>query len=129
MARVSDRDTAPERVVRSLIHRMGCRYGLHRKDLPGTPDIVLTALNYVVFVHGCFWHGHDCRRGRRPSSNVRFWNEKLEKNRQRDLRNQTMLAEAGWRVLTIWECEIKELPALQERLAFALIEARKRANI
>jgi DNA mismatch endonuclease (patch repair protein) len=118
MARVSGRDTAPERVVRSLIHRMGCRYGLHRKDLPGTPDIVLTALNYVVFVHGCFWHGHDCRRGRRPSSNVRFWNEKLEKNRQRDLR-----------VLTIWECEIKELSALQERLAFALIEARKRANI
>jgi DNA mismatch endonuclease, patch repair protein len=120
MAKVGGRDTTPERAVRSVIHRLGCRFGLHRKDLPGTPDIVMPARRAVVFVHGCFWHGHDCRRGRRPTSNTAFWNEKLEKNKLRDLRDQSLLRDAGWRVLTVWECETKVLPALREKLADAL---------
>lgn len=120
MAQIGSRNTAPERAVRSVIHRLGCRFGLHRRNLPGTPDIVLPARRAVVFVHGCFWHGHDCRRGRRPTSNTAFWDQKLEKNMQRDALNQSLLRDAGWRVLTVWECEIKGLPALQEKLASGL---------
>ncbi len=106
MAAVRGRDTAPERAVRRELFANGFRYRLHRKDLPGTPDIVLAAYNTVVFVHGCFWHGHDCPRGRRPASNTAFWDAKLERNQCRDRENHAALESAGWKVITVWECDI-----------------------
>lgn len=116
MRRVRRADTAPEMTVRRLIFRMGFRYRLHVKTLPGCPDLVFPARHAVVFVHGCFWHGHNCRRGKAPSSNTEYWNAKRAKNIERDNRVVRELEEAGWSVLTIWECEIKDSTRLQERI-------------
>lgn len=116
MSRVKNKDTQPELRVRSLLHRLGYRFRLHRKDLPGKPDIVLPKYKSVVFVHGCFWHGHDCSRGRRPTSNVEFWNSKLDKNIERDELNQEFLGQLGWRVLTVWECETRNVDTLAIKL-------------
>lgn len=108
MGRVRNKNTAPEMLVRRLLHRMGYRFRLHRRDLPGTPDIVLPKYRTVVFVHGCFWHGHEgCRRGTRPVSNKDFWNAKINRNCERDATATTSLVGAGWRVITVWDCEIK----------------------
>lgn len=116
MARVKNKNTAPEIVVRKTLHRLGYRFRLHRRDLPGNPDIVLPRYRTVIFVHGCFWHGHPgCRRAARPSSNVEFWNVKLDKNRQRDADVRQRLTALGWQVLTIWQCETKN-PAHLEQL-------------
>jgi DNA mismatch endonuclease (patch repair protein) len=104
MAAVRARDTKPERAVRAALFLAGYRYRLHRRDLPGSPDIVLPRYRTAVFVHGCFWHGHNCHRGRRPTSNVEFWNTKLDRNRARDHANRIALETAGWTVVTIWEC-------------------------
>ena len=105
MAQVKGRDTKPEKAVRSLLHRMGYRFRLQRKDLPGKPDIVLPKYHTVIFVHGCYWHRHDCPNGRRlPKSRLDFWLPKLEGNRERDLKKQTLLRELGWNVMIIWEC-------------------------
>lgn len=106
--------------VRSLLHRLGYRFRLHRKDLPGNPDIVLPRHRTVVFVHGCFWHGHDCPRGKRPASNVAFWNPKLDRNIERDCRVVQLLETDGWRVLIIWECEIADMDCLRARLRESL---------
>jgi DNA mismatch endonuclease, patch repair protein len=107
MARVRSKDTAPERFVRSALHAAGFRFRLQRRDLPGRPDIVLPRFRLAVFVHGCFWHGHNCRRGAAPSSNIEFWSAKLQRNKTRDAQAQAALADLGWRIVVIWECELK----------------------
>jgi len=117
MAAVRPVDTKPEFVVRRLVHGMGYRYRLHRRDLPGTPDLVFPARRAVVFVHGCFWHRHEgCALARIPKSRVEFWTQKLEGNRERDTRKLKELRAAGWRVLVIWECELKNSKTLARRL-------------
>jgi DNA mismatch endonuclease, patch repair protein len=121
MAAIKGTNTAPELLVRSVIHRMGFRFGLHRRDLPGRPDIVLTSRKKLIFVHGCFWHIHNCRYGRVvPATNAEFWSAKRKSNVQRDKRNREKLKDSGWKVLTIWECWTKDISALQHRLAVFL---------
>ncbi len=113
MAKVRGEDTLPEKLVRSLIHRMGYRFRLHLKDLPGKPDIVLPRHKKVIFVHGCFWHQHEgCPHAARPASNIEYWNKKLDRNMIRDRENMQKLEYLGWKVLVIWECETRD----QERL-------------
>ena len=108
MGRVRGKDTNPEMAVRRLVHGMGYRYGLHRTDLPGKPDIVLTARRKVIFVHGCFWHGHKCKAGRKvPKSNKDYWLPKLQRNKGRDSRSLRRLRQLGWSVLVVWECQLK----------------------
>ena len=123
MSRIRSRDSRPERTVRSILHRMRYRFRLHRRDLPGKPDIVLPKINTVIFVHGCFWHMHRCRYGRvRPQTRAHFWETKRRGNVQRDRRNLTQLREAGWNVLTIWECHTRDLNDLARRLERLLPE-------
>jgi DNA mismatch endonuclease (patch repair protein) len=106
MSRIRGSDTRPEMQVRSALHRAGFRFRLHRKDLPGRPDIVLPKYKTVVFVHGCFWHRHPrCRWAYEPKSRTVFWNEKFRRNVERDRRNASELRRLGWRVVTVWECE------------------------
>lgn len=108
MSRVRAKSSALEMTVRSEVHRMGLRFRLHRADLPGTPDLVFVSRRKVVFVHGCFWHQHSCRRGDRiPATNRRYWVPKLARNRERDAQARRALRKLGWEVLTIWECEIR----------------------
>jgi len=115
MAQVKGRNTRPERDVRSLLHHMGYRFRLQRKGLPGKPDIVLPKFRAVIFVHGCYWHRHDCSNGRRlPKSRLDFWLPKLEGNRERDIQKQALLREQGWNILIIWECMLRDTSALQE---------------
>lgn len=117
MSRIKSGNTKPERLVRSLLHRMGYRFRLHRKDLPGRPDIVLPKYRRVVLVHGCYWHRHpDCRLAYTPKSNLEFWQAKFNENVRRDERQNRQLSELGWRVVTVWECETREPAALAERL-------------
>lgn len=109
MSRVKGKDTKPERLVRSLLHRLGYRFRLHRKNLPGHPDIVLPRHKKVVFVHGCFWHQHPgCARSKRPATRVSFWNAKLDRNLERDQETQAALRQLGWAVLVVWECDLKD---------------------
>ncbi|WGM41271.1 DNA mismatch endonuclease Vsr [Caulobacter sp. NIBR1757] len=117
MRRVKGRDTTPELKVRRLLTGLGARYRLHRGDLPGKPDIVMAGRRLAVFVHGCFWHGHDCARGARvPKANRDYWLGKVGRNRDRDVAARAALEAAGWRVETIWECEMKDEAVLRERL-------------
>ncbi|WP_075643312.1 very short patch repair endonuclease [Caballeronia sordidicola] len=117
MSRVKSKDTTPELVVRSLLFAMGFRYRLHDPRLPGRPDIVFGRKRKVIFVHGCFWHGHrGCRYGRLPKTRVDFWGGKIERNRERDLVNLQKLDEASWQALTVWQCELKDLDGLADRL-------------
>jgi DNA mismatch endonuclease (patch repair protein) len=123
MRRVKGKHTAPELAVRRALTKLGARYRLHRKDLPGSPDIVLPGRRLALFVHGCFWHGHDCARGARvPKANRDYWTAKVARNRARDAQSREALAAAGWRVETIWECELKDAAALEARLARLLIQ-------
>ena len=118
MRAVKGRDTGPEKTVRRLLTGLGARYRLHRKDLPGKPDIVMAGRRVAIFVHGCFWHGHDCARGARvPKANRDYWLAKVGRNRARDEASRASLEAAGWRVETIWECDMKDEAALSERLA------------
>ena len=129
MRRVKGRDTSPELAVRKALTRLGARYRLHRKDLPGKPDIVLPGRRLALFVHGCFWHGHDCARGARvPKQNRDYWVGKVARNRARDAANREALAALGWRVETLWECELKDEAALAQRLDQLLREAGSRAS-
>lgn len=117
MSRVSGRNTKPEIVVRSLLHKLGYRFRLHRKDLPGKPDITLPKHKKIIFVHGCFWHGHmGCSRSERPSTNNEFWREKLDKNIKRDKETVDALKKLGWDVLIIWTCEVKCKNELKSKL-------------
>lgn len=117
MARVKGRDTAPERIVRSIVHRLGFRFRLHVRSVHGTPDIVLPRHRKVIFVHGCFWHGHKrCPRSKRPITRKQFWNSKLDRNIERDERIRKMLRRTGWKVLTIWECETRKPEKLMKKL-------------
>ena len=117
MSRVKGRDTQPEKLVRSMAHRLGFRFRLHRRDLPGRPDIVFPRLRKAVFVHGCFWHGHArCRRSGRPMSNKAFWNKKLDGNMMRDKRDRAELRKRGWRVLVVWECQARRPQKLMTKL-------------
>jgi len=117
MASVRQKGTGPELIVRSLLHRMGFRFRLHRKDLPGTPDIVLPKYRAALFVHGCFWHQHPgCPKSRRPASNTEYWNRKLDENIERDRLKSDELKRSGWRVLVVWQCETKNLKALAAKL-------------
>jgi DNA mismatch endonuclease (patch repair protein) len=122
MSRIRGKDTKPEMVVRSALHRMGFRYRLHVRKLPGCPDIVLTKYRTVVFVHGCFWHRHrGCRNCSMPTNNREFWRAKLEGNAVRDKTNARALRKQGWRVIVVWECETKRAGFVQ-RLTFRLGE-------
>jgi len=120
MARVRGKDTAPEMRVRRIAHRMGLRFRLHRKDLPGRPDLVFPKHRLAVFVHGCFWHRHPgCRRASTPSTRAEFWQAKFDGNVARDARQQEALEAMGWKVLVLWECGLKD----DEAVASALAEA------
>ena len=105
MSRIRGRDTKPELVVRRWLWRQGYRYRLYVKSLPGRPDIVMRKWRTVIFVNGCFWHGHECNK-HRPATNAQFWSDKIERNRERDARNQALLQAAGWNVIVIWECQL-----------------------
>ncbi len=116
MGRVRGKNTSPEMIVRRLVHGKGYRYRLHGKELPGKPDLVFASRRKVIFVHGCFWHQHDCAKAKRPATNVSFWNEKLDRNVARDRENLERLRDAGWEVLVIWECETGDPIALSSRI-------------
>lgn len=119
MRRVRGKDTQPEMRVRRIVHGMGFRYRLHRRDLPGQPDLVFPKRRKVIFVHGCFWHRHpdpDCRLARLPKSRIEFWKPKLETNSVRDARHQHKLVELGWRYLVVWECELGKMEQLENKL-------------
>lgn len=118
MSRVRQKDTRPELVLRKALHAAGLRYVLHPRSLPGRPDIVFPKYRTAVFVHGCFWHGHECRAGRSPSSNTDYWITKISANRERDAKKEAALQAQGWRVVSVWECETKmpRLDALVTRL-------------
>lgn len=108
MAAVKGKDTKPEMLVRRYLHGLGYRYGLHNRKLPGSPDLVLRRLKTVIFIHGCFWHGHvGCKYYRLPKSNIDFWQTKIDRNRKRDAEVEAKLNSMGWRVLTVWECDLK----------------------
>ena len=130
MARIRSRDTKPELIVRSLLHRCGVRFSLRRRDLPGKPDIALPCYKTVVFVHGCFWHRHArCRMASDPKSHQAFWRAKFEANVARDRRNRSALTKAGWRVIVLWECEVLRDPlAAVERVMQLLRPARGRLD-
>ncbi len=118
MSRVPSRDTKPELIVRRIAHRLGFRYRLHRKDLPGSPDIVFPKHRSVVFVHGCFWHRHPgCKYASNPATRAEYWERKFRDNVARDARNEALLRELGWRVMVIWGCETKDREAVAERLS------------
>ncbi|MNS36130.1 Very short patch repair protein [compost metagenome] len=119
MASIRSRDTAPEMAVRKLAHALGYRFRLHRKDLPGKPDLVFPGRKAVIFVHGCFWHQHpdpQCKDGRRPKSRPGYWGPKLDGNLTRDARRQAELEAAGWKVLVVWECRTRDTDALAAAL-------------
>lgn len=117
MRAVKGQDTTPEMIVRRLIHSMGYRYRLHRKDLPGKPDLTFPARRKVIFVHGCFWHGHDCKRGARvPKENHDYWERKIARNRDRDARHYESLKRDGWDILVIWECALKAKDVIAEKI-------------
>ena len=121
MSRIRAKDTKPELILRKLLFANGFRFRLHRRDLPGKPDIVLPKHRTVIFVHGCFWHGHDCARGARmPKTNAAYWRAKIARNRARDEKTLAAYAAMGWRALVVYECELKDRTALAARLAAAL---------
>lgn len=116
MSKIRQADTKPEMCVRRLVRGMGFRYRLHVKSLPGHPDLVFMSRQKVIFVHGCFWHQHGCGRYRMPRSNREFWEPKLASNAERDKVTLTLLAQDGWKVLVIWECQIKDMDKLKLRI-------------
>lgn len=125
MRRVRSTDTTPELIVRKLAHSLGFRYRLHKNDLPGKPDLVFSGKRKVIFVHGCFWHGHKCKRGNRlPKGNREYWDKKINANVKRDKIHVEELSKEGWSVLTIWECEMKDRDVLMQKIVEFLNERR-----
>lgn len=121
MRSVRQKNTAPEMVVRRIVYAIGGRYRLHRKDLPGRPDIVFPSRHLCIFVHGCFWHRHPgCRLATTPKSNIEFWQSKFARNIERDVRKENELRNAGWRVEIVWECETRDPVKLEERIRLLL---------
>ena len=117
MSRIKGKNTKPERIVRSVLHRMGYRFRLHRKDLPGKPDIVLPKYRTVIFVHGCFWHRHKgCKYAYTPKSRVDFWKKKFKENVKRDKKKREELVKAGWKIVIVWECRLRNSDKLKEYL-------------
>ena len=116
MSSVRSKDTKPELLVRRFLHKLGYRYRVHRRDLPGSPDLVFPSRRKAIFVHGCFWHGHDCRWGRLPKSKLDYWKPKIEANRERDQRNVAALKDAGWSVKVVWQCELRHPEAAVEQI-------------
>lgn len=126
MRSVRSKNTGPELRVRKLLFHLGFRFRLHRRDLPGTPDIVFPGRRKIIFVHGCFWHGHKkCRFGKLPKSRVSFWSKKIERNIERDAENINQLKAQGWEVLVVWQCELKNENHLKEKLIGFLNERTK----
>jgi len=122
MSRIRSGNTKPEIIVRSLLHRMGYRFRLHKKDLPGKPDIVLPKYRTIIFVHGCFWHRHsECRYAYTPKSRIDFWEEKFTRNIERDQEVKGELETMNWKVLTVWECETRDVQSLMTKLKIILI--------
>lgn len=131
MSRIKSKDTKPELIVRSKLHRMGYRFRVNRKDLPGKPDIVLPKYKAVIFVHGCFWHRHqDCKYAYTPKSRVEFWMKKFSKNVKRDNQNELELLKLGWYVKIIWECETKSETSITAELDHIIrsVEMNRRNN-
>ncbi|MGD9729888.1 MAG: very short patch repair endonuclease [Nitrospiraceae bacterium] len=124
MQAVKSKNTGPELIVRRLLHAMGYRFRLHRKDLPGRPDIVLPKYRKAIFVHGCFWHGHGCTKGRLPKSRLDYWCPKLESNVKRDRTKREQLEALGWRTFVVWQCETKNIDSLAKRLRAFVDESR-----
>jgi DNA mismatch endonuclease (patch repair protein) len=116
MRAIRSKDMRPELAVRSLVHRLGYRFRLHRKELPGKPDLVFVSRRKVIFVHGCFWHAHECKIAHTPKSNLAYWSPKLERNRARDEKNIGALTADGWKTMVIWECEIRSERTLKKRI-------------
>jgi DNA mismatch endonuclease (patch repair protein) len=117
MSRVKSKDTSPELAVRRIVFRMGYRYVLHDRRLPGKPDLVFPWRRKIIFVHGCFWHGHrGCKYARLPKTRVSFWSDKVDTNRRRDIRNRRRLRAAAWDVLVVWQCDLKRMDRLVGRL-------------
>jgi len=115
MSRIRSKNTKPELVIRSMLHVMGFRFRLHRKNLPGNPDIVLPKYKTVIFVHGCFWHRHkNCKRCTIPKTNFEYWNSKFQKNVIKDQKNRAELIKLGWNVITIWECQTNNADTIQK---------------
>jgi DNA mismatch endonuclease (patch repair protein) len=117
MANIRSVDTVPELELRKLVHSLGYRFRLHRADLPGKPDLVLPRHKVAILMHGCFWHGHTCKDGRKPRSNAAYWDQKLERNTIRDKQNLSALRRLGWRCLVVWECQLKKRDQLLRRIA------------
>jgi len=128
MQAVKTRDTGPELTVRRIVYRLGYRYRLNAKRLPGRPDIVLPSSKQAIFVHGCFWHGHGCRKGQAPKSRLEYWEPKLNANRQRDAAQVVALETLGWSVLTVWQCETGDSERLAAKLAQFLAGEQKLAH-
>jgi DNA mismatch endonuclease (patch repair protein) len=129
MSRIRGRDTSPERAVRSILHRLGYRFRLHSRKLPGRPDVVLPRYKTVVFVHGCFWHRHSgCPFAYTPKSRIEFWSQKFAANVERDRLASKQLRALGWRVLVVWECELRDARALSQRLDRELRRHRCNGN-
>jgi DNA mismatch endonuclease (patch repair protein) len=130
MARVHSKDTSPELIVRSTLHRLGYRFSLSSKKLPGKPDIVLSRFHKLIFVHGCFWHQHkNCKASERPSSNSGYWNNKLDRNILRDRKNMALLTKSGWDVFIIWECQTRNILSLSNKLAKFMKRPNKRGAL
>ncbi len=124
MSKIGGKNTKPEILVRKFLFSKGFRYRINVKTLPGKPDIVLPKYKTVIFINGCFWHGHNCKKGKLPSSNIDFWREKISNNKSRDDKNSDLLIKLGWQVIIIWQCEISNVNNREIRLEFLLEELR-----
>lgn len=124
MSKISSKDTKPEILVRKFLFSKGFRYRINVKTLPGKPDIVLPKYKTIIFVNGCFWHGHNCKKGKLPSSNTDFWKEKISNNKSRDAKNSDLLVKLGWKVIIIWQCEINNISNRKIRFECLLEELK-----
>ena len=124
MSKIGEKNTKPKILVRKFLFSKGFRYRINVKTLPGKPDIVLPKYKTVIFINGCFWHGHNCKKGKLPSSNIDFWRKKISNNKSRDDKNSDLLIKLGWKVIIIWQCEISNVNNREIRLEFLLEELR-----